>query len=149
MAKDVTILSISGSFRIQGDNKAYKQMLTKIKNSNPAENPADLEYLEQEVDIDSFLDWFTVEMFFGNSDIGTGEIYRVSGGKWKCLITDLDNTLWGGVIGDDGLENIQIGHFGIGRVFTELQLWMKKLRERGIILCVVSKTMSKQPVSPL
>ncbi len=66
-------------------------------------------------------------------------ITALSGRIRKCLITDLDNTLWGGVIGDDGLENIQIGHFGIGRVFTELQLWMKKLRERGIILCVVSK----------
>ena len=66
-------------------------------------------------------------------------LLALSGRMRKCLITDLDNTLWGGVIGDDGMENIQIGHFGIGRVFTELQLWMKKLRERGIILCVVSK----------
>ena len=92
MAKDVTILSISGSLRIQGDNKAFKQMLTKIKNSNPAENPEDLEYLEQEVDIDNFLDWLTVEMYFGNSDIGNAQMYRVPDGKWKCLITDLD---WG------------------------------------------------------
>ncbi|MBR5961881.1 MAG: CotH kinase family protein [Clostridia bacterium] len=94
MAEDVTILSISGSHRIQGDNKAFKQMLTKIKNGNPAENPEDLEYLEQEVDIDNFLDWFTVEMYFGNSDIGGGKIYRVPGGKWKCLITDLDYAMY-------------------------------------------------------
>lgn len=58
----------------------------------------------------------------------------------KVLITDLDNTLWGGIIGDDGIEGIQIGHgLGIGRIFSEIQLWMKKLRERGIVLCVVSK----------
>lgn len=58
----------------------------------------------------------------------------------KCLILDLDNTLWGGVIGDDGVEGIQLGHgLGIGRAFTELQLWAKKLQQRGIILCVVSK----------
>lgn len=58
----------------------------------------------------------------------------------KCLILDLDNTLWGGVIGDDGLEGIQLGHgLGIGKAFTEFQLWVKKLRQRGIILCVVSK----------
>ena len=94
MAEDVTILSISGSRRIQGDNKAFNQMLTKIKNGNPAENPEDLEYLEQEVDIDNFLDWFTVEMYFGNSDIGGGKIYRVPGGKWKCLITDLDYAMY-------------------------------------------------------
>ena len=67
----------------------------------------------------------------------------------KCLILDLDNTLWGGVIGDDGIEGIQLGHgLGIGRAFTELQLWIKKLQQRGIILCVVSKNdeaVAKQP----
>lgn len=67
----------------------------------------------------------------------------------KCLILDLDNTLWGGIIGDDGLEGIQLGHgLGIGRVFTELQQWCKKLQQRGIILCVVSKndeTVAKEP----
>lgn len=58
----------------------------------------------------------------------------------KCLILDLDNTLWGGVIGDDGLEGIQLGHgLGIGKAFTEFQMWVKKLKSRGIIVCVASK----------
>ncbi len=57
----------------------------------------------------------------------------------KCLILDLDNTTWGGIIGDDGLENIQVGGLGIGKAFTELQYWAKKLRHRGIILAVCSK----------
>lgn len=58
----------------------------------------------------------------------------------KCLILDLDNTVWGGVIGDDGLEGIQLGHgMGIGKAFTEFQMWVKKLKQRGIIICVVSK----------
>ncbi|MDR2370488.1 MAG: HAD-IIIC family phosphatase, partial [Treponema sp.] len=58
----------------------------------------------------------------------------------KCLILDLDNTLWGGVIGDDGLENIQLGHeLGIGKAFTEFQHWIKKLKDRGVILAVCSK----------
>src|SRR5262249_23958206 len=37
----------------------------------------------------------------------------------KCLIFDLDNTIWGGVISDDGIENIQLGALGIGKAFTE------------------------------
>ena len=42
----------------------------------------------------------------------------------KCLILDLDNTVWGGVIGDDGLEGIELGHgLGIGKAFTEFQMW--------------------------
>ena len=70
-------------------------------------------------------------------------------GKFKkCLILDLDNTTWGGVIGDDGMENIQIGGLGIGKAFTELQYWAKKLKNRGIILCVCSKnteSVAKEP----
>lgn len=57
----------------------------------------------------------------------------------KCLICDLDNTLWGGVIGDDGIEKIQIGQLGVGKAFSAIQQWVKKLRERGIIVCVCSK----------
>ena len=57
----------------------------------------------------------------------------------KCLILDLDNTLWGGIIGDDGIENIKLGNLGIGKSFVDFQHWIKKLKERGIIICVCSK----------
>lgn len=57
----------------------------------------------------------------------------------KCVIVDLDNTLWGGIIGDDGIENIQIGDLGLGKAFTNLQIWLRNLKERGIILAVSSK----------
>jgi FkbH-like protein len=66
----------------------------------------------------------------------------------KCVILDLDNTVWGGIIGDDGIENIQIGQLGIGKAFTEFQRWLKKLRQRGIILAVCSKnteSVAKEP----
>ena len=67
----------------------------------------------------------------------------------KCLILDLDNTVWGGVIGDDGLEGIQLGHgFGIGKAFTEFQMWVKKLKQRGIIICVASKNDEKTAKEP-
>jgi len=62
----------------------------------------------------------------------------------KCIILDLDNTLWGGVVGDDGIEGIQLGHgLGIGKVFSEFQMWVKKLAQRGIIVCIVSKNDEK------
>ena len=67
-------------------------------------------------------------------------IAAVRGQFHKCLILDLDNTLWGGVIGDDGIEGIQLGHgLGIGKAFSEFQQWVRKLRQRGIIICVASK----------
>ena len=67
-------------------------------------------------------------------------ICAIKGQFKKCLILDLDNTVWGGVIGDDGLEGIRLGHgLGIGKAFTEFQMWVKKLKQRGIIICVASK----------
>ena len=57
----------------------------------------------------------------------------------KCIILDLDNTLWGGVVGDDGLDRIQIGELGLGPAFTAFQSWLKQLRDRGIVLAVCSK----------
>ncbi|MBB4806621.1 FkbH-like protein [Chryseobacterium defluvii] len=66
-------------------------------------------------------------------------VSSIEGKFKKCLILDLDNTTWGGIIGDDGLEKIQIGSLGIGKAFTEFQYWVKSLQKRGIILAVCSK----------
>ena len=77
------------------------------------------------------------------------EIIHVFQGKFKkCVILDLDNTLWGGIIGDDGLENIQIGTLGIGKAFTRFQKWLKELKNRGIILAVCSKNEDSIAKSP-
>jgi FkbH-like protein len=66
----------------------------------------------------------------------------------KCLIIDLDNTIWGGIIGDDGIENIQLGSLGIGKAFTEFQYWIKKLKNRGIIIAVCSKNTESTAKEP-
>jgi FkbH-like protein len=66
-------------------------------------------------------------------------IQALRGRVHKAIVLDLDNTLWGGIVGDDGLENLQIGDLGIGRVFTDLQAWLKQLKQRGVILAVCSK----------
>lgn len=58
----------------------------------------------------------------------------------KCLVLDLDNTLWGGVIGDDGLGGIVLGQgTAEGEAFLEFQNYAKSLRQRGILLAVCSK----------
>lgn len=66
-------------------------------------------------------------------------LQAMSGKVKKCVVLDLDNTLWGGIIGDDGLSNIEIGELGKGHVFTNFQKWLKQLKEYGIILAVCSK----------
>ncbi len=66
-------------------------------------------------------------------------VEAASGAAKKCLILDLDNTLWGGIIGDDGIENIQIGNLQQGKAFTEIQYWARELSRRGILLAICSK----------
>ena len=67
-------------------------------------------------------------------------IRAILGKNKKCLVLDLDNTLWGGVIGDDGVENIQIGHeTPAAEAFTEFQSYVLNLKKRGVILAVCSK----------
>jgi FkbH-like protein len=75
-------------------------------------------------------------------------VVAANGAAKKCLVLDLDNTTWGGIIGDDGVENIQIGDLGQGKAFSELQTWARELRLRGILLAVCSKndeTIAKGP----
>lgn len=58
----------------------------------------------------------------------------------KCLVLDLDNTLWGGVIGDDGIDGIRLGQGSPdGEAFIEVQRMALQLRRRGVILAVSSK----------
>lgn len=66
----------------------------------------------------------------------------------KCVILDLDNTLWGGVIGDDGIGGIELGDLGSGKAFVRFQRWLKELTYRGILLCVCSKNDEKNARQP-
>jgi FkbH-like protein len=76
-------------------------------------------------------------------------IGAVFGRSRKCLVLDLDNTLWGGVIGDDGIGGIQIGaDSGAGEGYLRFQTYIKSLKDRGVILAVCSKNdleTAKQP----
>lgn len=58
----------------------------------------------------------------------------------KCIILDLDNTLWGGVVGNDGLEGIRLGHDSPeGQAFSLFQKYLAALKQRGVVLAVCSK----------
>lgn len=58
----------------------------------------------------------------------------------KCLVLDLDNTLWGGVVGDDGIEGLQLGQGSpTGEAFLAFQRYVSLLARRGVVLAVCSK----------
>ncbi len=67
----------------------------------------------------------------------------------KCLVLDLDNTLWGGVIGDDGLEGIVLGQGSpLGEAFSAFQTYAAALARRGVILAVCSKNDEANALAP-
>lgn len=155
------------------DDELYGNLFSKISHSfynnlwklnnellNYSENESDLyvfdinKYLKNDI---NYRDWtaiinsdlhYSIDAFTKLSHHLTQFIKAFKGSFKKCLILDLDNTTWGGIIGDDGLENIQIGSLGIGKAFTKLQKWAKHLKERGVILAICSKNneeIAKEP----
>ena len=67
-------------------------------------------------------------------------IKSIFGKNKKALALDLDNTLWGGIVGDDGPENLELGsETAVGQAYTEFQQYLKNLQKQGILLNVISK----------
>jgi len=73
----------------------------------------------------------------------------LAGRSKKCLVLDLDNTIWGGVIGDDGLDGIKLGAGQPeGEAFQQFQIYVKALKDRGILLAVASKNETENALLP-
>ncbi len=71
------------------------------------------------------------------------------GRSFKCLVLDLDNTLWGGVIGDDGMEGIELGQGSpLGEAYVAFQDYARELNRRGVILAVCSKNDEANALEP-
>lgn len=77
-------------------------------------------------------------------------IKAIYGKNKKGLVLDLDNTLWGGIVGDDGVENIIIGQeTSEGQAYSEFQDYLKQLKNIGVILNIDSKNDEKNAVAGL
>lgn len=109
----------------------------------------DLHSLTASVGLQQMLDplrWYRYKIFTscrGSFEIANSVaamIRSAFGSSRKCLVVDLDNTLWGGVIGDDGVEGINIGReTAEGEAYTTFQEYCLDLRNRGILLAICSK----------
>lgn len=77
-------------------------------------------------------------------------VKSVFGKNKKALALDLDNTLWGGVVGDDGVEHIQIGQeTGVAQSYYEFQSYIKAQKDLGIMLTVCSKNDEENAIAGL
>jgi len=109
----------------------------------------DVEWLASSVGLDNWYDnrqWYHARLSFSQSflplysDNLARLIGAIRGKSRKCLVLDLDNTLWGGVIGDDGLDGISLGTGdSLGEAYLSVQSMALNLRKRGVILAVCSK----------
>ena len=109
----------------------------------------DINYLSALIGLDTWHDkniWFSAKYAISYTAIPTlannivGIINSIIGRSKKCLVLDLDNTCWGGVIGDDGIKGIKLGsETASGEAFMKFQTYVKELKKRGIILAVCSK----------
>ena len=92
---------------------------------------------------------FSLEAIPLYSDLLVRILANIKGKSRKCLILDLDNTLWGGEIGDDGIGGIRLGNgCAEGEAFAAIQKMALSLSERGIILAVCSKNTEKIAKEP-
>lgn len=64
---------------------------------------------------------------------------QVCGSRKKCLVVDLDNTMWGGVVGEEGANNVKIGMGFPGNVYLDVQKQIKSLADNGVMLAIASK----------
>lgn len=109
----------------------------------------DVAALAERTGLDRWLDrrlWFHAKMPASTeaqaelADSLSGHVAGILGRARKAVVVDLDNTLWGGVIGDDGLEGIVLGEgAGDGEAFKAFQLHLRDLARRGVVLAVSSK----------
>lgn len=73
-------------------------------------------------------------------DLAARLLAASQGRSAKCLVLDLDNTLWGGVVGDDGVDGIVLGQgSALGEAFADVQAYARALSRRGVMLAVCSK----------
>ena len=109
----------------------------------------DINYLSSQIGLDNWEDnslWYGYKYAISYDAIPklckniTNIIKAIYGKNKKSIVLDLDNTLWGGIIGDDGINGIKIGtETAIGEAYTGFQKYIKSIKELGITLAIASK----------
>ena len=127
--------------------EANRLLLGKIKRTAPC-HLNDVAFLAARVGLEMWADerlwahskYMCAAANFPHITASLAAIVRVTRGRLvKCLVLDLDNTLWGGVIGDDGVDGIELGGIGPGESFERFQRYLLQLKNRGLLLAVCSK----------
>lgn len=151
----------SNEHRLPGARSAIVTQLNALLRTLADEENVDLVALDSRVSQDGLAAWHDPALWNRSKQEVSpaaapiyGELVaRVlaaqQGRSAKCLALDLDNTLWGGVIGDDGLDGVTLGQGSPeGEAFVRIQTYAKELARRGVILAVCSKNDEARALEP-
>jgi FkbH-like protein len=151
----------SNEHRLPGSKAAFIARLGTALRAMADDAHVDLVALDERVALDGLGCWHDPALwhrakqevspvaapFYG--DLVLRLIAAQQGRSSKCLVLDLDNTLWGGVVGDDGLEGIVVGQgSALGEAYVAFQAYARDLAKRGIILAVSSKNDEANAAEP-
>jgi FkbH-like protein len=135
----------------QRGQAAVELMLAKIRELSalsPRVLVVDWEWHTRRVGAAAFHDprlWYLARMrlspvgLAAMADLIIGHVRAARGNPYKVVALDLDNTLWGGVVGEVGLQGIELGEEGLGLAFQEFQRELLKLHDAGTLLTIASK----------
>lgn len=148
-------------YKLEGSPRRLMGQLNGAFRSRAMEAGVDLMALDDQIMLDGLEAWYDPVLwhrakqeispvaapYYG--ELALRLVAARRGCSAKCLVLDLDNTLWGGVIGDDGLAGIIIGQgSSLGEAHLAVQSYAKGLSDRGIILAVCSKNDEANAVAP-
>lgn len=146
----LTGLEYNSEFGIQDAVTEYNRRLGRLASGGAGSSVIvlDTAALEQSLGSSKWRDsrmWYLARLRFSRqalqvlADAYTAAICGRLGRTRKCIALDLDNTLWGGIIGEDGFDGIRLGEDGIGRAFVEFQEELLNLYRKGVLLAICSK----------
>lgn len=146
-----------GSRDPRGEVRAIEELNEQIRQELPAEAFLfDLKLVSGEIGRAHFYDrrnfhWFKQPFSEGGLELLAshlaGSVDALLGGARKVLVTDLDNTLWGGEVGEVGPHGIDL-QSAEGEAFLDIQLYLKELRDRGVLLAACSKNTEENALAP-
>ena len=147
--------------RLPGSRARFVARLNESLRVMAEEEGADILAIDDRAGRDGVLAWHDTGLWHRSKQEVSptaGPMYGDLVGRWlaakqgrsfKCLVLDLDNTVWGGVIGDDGMEGIALGQgSALGEAYVAFQDYCRELTRRGIILAVCSKNDEANAVEP-
>lgn len=142
------INSITSDFQVKDAINHYNQTLREIAHSNPNVKIVDFSKFTNNYAQSQLVDWkyYFISKTAINPKLSRdfavwfdAQVKAIEMSRKKCLILDLDNTLWGGIVGEDGVHGIKIGGDYPGSAYELFQQYILELQRQGVILALCSK----------